>query len=395
MTDKRDYYEVLGVGRAATAAEVRRAYRQLARRYHPDVNREPGAEDRFKEINEAYETLADDERRGAYDRFGHAASGMGGASADPFGFGGAGSPFSDLFESFFGGAATGTRRRAAPPRGHDLQVVVDVSFEEAVFGAEQEVELTRLETCEPCKGTKMRDGLPPTRCTSCGGSGEVRRVQQTILGQFMTSTPCPACAGEGVQITDPCPNCRGRGRVSRARVIGVSIPPGIDENATLRLSGQGEASPAGGQPGNLYVKVRVAPHSVFTRQNKTIHSQLGVTFPQAALGQELEVETIDGPVAFKLPAATQSGQQFRLRGKGVPDMRGGDRGDQIVTVQVVTPKDLNPEQRELLERLAQSFGDEITAAAPRGLFDRIKDALGRWTASTRRIAPIGAGQGQA
>jgi len=389
MTDKRDYYEVLGVGRSASAEEIRRAYRRLARQYHPDVNREPGAEDRFKEINEAYETLADADRRAAYDRFGHAASGFGGAGADPFGFGGAGSPFVDLFESFFGGTATGTRRRAAPPRGHDLQVVVDVSFEEAVFGAEKEVEITRLETCQECKGTRMRDGMPPTRCATCGGSGEVRRVQQTILGQFMTSSPCPSCSGEGVQITDPCPNCRGRGRVSRARVIGVTIPPGIDENATLRLSGQGEASPAGGQPGNLYVKVRVAPHPVFTRQNKTIHSEIGVTFPQAALGQELEIETIDGPVAFKLPAGTQSGQQFRLRGKGVPDMRGGDRGDQIVTVQVMTPRDLTPEQRELLERLAESLGDEVPVGAERGLFDRIKDALGRWFAPVERSSAAG------
>jgi molecular chaperone DnaJ len=391
MTDKRDYYEVLGIGRSANTDEIRRAYRKLARQYHPDINSEAGAEDRFKEINEAYETLADDDRRASYDRFGHAASGYGGATADPFGFGGAGSPFTDLFESFFGGAATGTRRRAAPPRGHDLQVVVDVAFEEAVFGAEKEVELTRLETCEPCNGTKMREGSPPTRCTSCGGTGEVRRVQQTILGQFMTSTPCPACGGEGVQITDPCPNCRGRGRVSRARTIGVSIPGGIDENATLRLSGQGEASPAGGQPGNLYVKVRVAPHPIFSRQNKTIHSQLDVTFPQAALGQELEIETIDGTVAFRLPSATQSGQQFRLRGKGVPDMRGGDRGDQIVTVQVVTPRDLSAEQRDLLERLAESFGDEVATSSSRGFFDRIKEVLGRWSSPAAQAAPVAAG----
>ncbi len=390
MTDKRDYYEVLGVGRTATTDEIRRSYRNLARQYHPDVNREPGAEDRFKEINEAYETLSDGDRRAAYDRFGHAASGVGG-NGDPFGFGGAGSPFSDLFDSFFGGNATGTRRRAAPPRGHDLQVVVDVSFEEAVFGAEKEVDIVRLETCESCKGSRMRDGIPATRCASCAGSGEVRRVQQTILGQFMTSTPCPSCNGDGVQITDPCPNCRGRGRVSRGRVIGVSVPAGIDENATLRLSGQGEASPGGGQPGNLYVKVRVAPHPVFTRQNKTIHSQIGVSFPQAALGQELEIETIDGPVAFKLPSGTQAGQQFRLRGKGVPDMRGGDRGDQIVTVQVVTPKDLNPEQRELLERLAESLGDDVAALAPRGLFDRIKDALGRWLVPAPRSSAVGTG----
>jgi molecular chaperone DnaJ len=377
MTDKRDYYEVLGVGRGASADEIRRAYRQQARKYHPDLNPgDAGAEDRFKEINEAFEVLGDDERRGAYDRFGHAASGFGGAG-DPFGFGGAGSPFADLFESFFGGATTNGRRRQGPARGADLQAVVDVSFEEAVFGAEKDVELTRPETCESCNGSKMRDGMPPTRCSSCGGSGEVRRVQQTILGQFMTSTPCGTCGGEGVQVTDPCPNCRGRGRVTRARTISVSIPAGIDENQTLRLSGQGEASAYGGAPGNLYVKVRVKQHPIFTRTGKTIQSQIAVNMAQAALGDELEIDTIDGSVSFKLPPGTQSGQQFRLRGKGVPDMRGGDRGDQIVTVQVHTPRDLTAEQRDLLEQLGASFGNGVITPAGRGFFDRIKDALGR------------------
>ena len=373
MAGKRDYYEVLGVGRAASTDEIRRAYRQLARQYHPDVNRDNGAEERFKEINEAYEILSDDTRRATYDRFGHAADGFGG---DPFGFGAAGSPFGDLFESFFG-AATSSRRRAAPPRGHDLQVTLDVAFEEAVFGAEKEVELTRLETCEPCRGTRMRDAQTPPRCSTCGGTGEVRRVQQTILGQFMTSTPCTTCGGDGVAITDPCPNCRGRGRVSRVRTISVTIPAGIDENATLRLTGQGEAGPQGGQPGNLYVKVRVAPHAFVTRHQKTIHSQVGVNVAQAALGDELELATIDGPVAFKLPAGTQSGQQFRLRGRGVPDLRGGDRGDQIATVHVVTPRELTPEQRTLFERLAETMGSEITEQPPqRTFFDKVKDALG-------------------
>lgn len=380
MTEKRDYYDVLGVSRGATAEEIRRSYRQLARKYHPDLN--PGddhAEERFKELNEAYEVLSDDNRRASYDRFGHASSGFGGGG-DPFGFGGQGSPFSDLFESFFGGAAgggTAGRRQRGPARGADLQAVVDISFEEAVFGAEKDVELTRPETCESCNGTRMRDAMPPTRCSSCGGSGEVRRVQQTILGQFMTSTPCSACGGEGVQITDPCPNCRGRGRVTRARTISVTIPAGIDENATLRLSGQGEASAHGGQTGNLYVKVRVKQHPIFNRQGKTIHSEIAVNMAQAALGDELEIDTIDGSVSFKLPSGTQSGQQFRLRGKGVPDMRGGDRGDQIVTVQVHTPRDLTAEQRALLEQLAASFGNGVITPAGRGFFDRIKDVLGR------------------
>ncbi|MDQ3696200.1 MAG: molecular chaperone DnaJ [Chloroflexota bacterium] len=374
MADKRDYYEVLGLSRSASNDEIRRAYRKLARQFHPDVNRDNGAEDRFKEINEAYEVLADEQRRAGYDRFGHAASGMGG---DPFGFGGAGSPFTDIFESFFGGATTG-RRRAAPARGVDLQVTLDVDFEEAVFGAEKEVELTRLETCEPCHGTRMRDGQTPPRCATCGGSGEVRRVQQTILGQLMTSSPCSACGGAGVTITDPCPNCRGRGRVTRARTISVTVPTGIDENATLRLTGQGEASSEGGPAGNLYVKIRVRPHALFARSGKTIQSEIGVSVAQAALGDELEIDTIDGPVEFKLPSGTQSAQQFRLRGRGAPDLRGGDRGDQIVTVHVVTPRHLTAEQRELFQALAATMGDESIRHQPEdrpSFFSKIRDAI--------------------
>jgi len=374
MSEKRDYYEVLGVSRSATDEEIKRAYRKLARQYHPDVNRDDNAEEKFKEVNEAYEVLSDPEQRARYDRFGHVDGNMGG---DPFG-GFGGSPFTDLFESFFGAAANGSRRRTAPARGADLEVTLRISFEEAVFGAEKEVEITRMETCEACHGTRQRDGQEPPRCPTCGGTGEVRRVQQTILGQFMTSGPCPTCHGEGVQITDPCPVCRGRGRSSHVRTISVTIPAGIDESATLRLTGQGEAAPtAGGQPGNLYVKVHIEPHPLFSRQNKTIHLQIGINVAQAALGDEIMVDTIEGPVALKIPAGTQSGQQFRLRGRGVPDLRGGDRGDQIVTVQVLVPKELTPEQRELFTQLGDTLGSEITQQpAHRSFFDKVKDALG-------------------
>lgn len=375
MTDKRDYYEVLGIGRSASNDEIRRAYRKLARQYHPDVNNDANAEDRFKEINEAYEVLTDEQRRAGYDRFGHAAAGMGG---DPFGFGGASSPFTDIFESFFGGATTAGRRRASPARGMDLQVTLAISFEEAIFGAQKEVELTRQETCEACHGTRMRDGQTPPRCATCGGSGEVRRVQQTILGQLMTASPCSACNGTGVTISDPCPNCRGRGRVTRARTISVTVPAGIDENATLRLTGQGEASTEGGPTGNLYVKIQVNPHPIFSRTGKTIHSEIGVNVAQAALGDELEIDTIDGAVEFKLPSGTQSAQQFRLRGKGAPDIRGGDRGDQIVTVHVLTPRNLTAEQRELFQALGATMGSEIQEQ-PEGrpsFFSKIRDAIG-------------------
>jgi molecular chaperone DnaJ len=373
MSEKRDYYEVLEVQRSATADEIKKSYRRLARVYHPDINREDGADEHFKEINEAYEVLSDSDRRTRYDQFGHAGNGMGG---DPFGGGFGESPFGDIFESFFGSSGGG-RRRQTVQRGQDLEVTVRLSFEEAVFGAEKTVELTRLETCEVCNGKRQKDGQDPPRCPTCGGSGEERRVQQTILGQFMTSGPCRTCHGEGVQITDPCPNCKGRGRVTRARSISVNVPPGIDESATLRMSGQGEAGPSGGVPGNLYVKVQIQPHELFTRQNKTINLQIGINVAQGALGDEIDIDTIDGPVSLKVPAGTQSGQQFRLRGRGVPDMRGGDRGDQIVTVQVMVPRDLSPEQRDLFSQLAESLGSEVTQQPHRrGFLDKVKDAIG-------------------
>jgi molecular chaperone DnaJ len=374
MTDKRDYYEVLGVGRTASADELKKAYRKLARQYHPDVNRgDATAEERFKEINEAYEVLSDADRRAAYDRYGHAAESMGG---DPFG-GFGGSPFGDLFESFFGGGGNG-RRRTGPARGQDLTASVTLTFEEAVFGAEKDVEVLRLETCTVCHGTRMKDGQTPPRCTTCGGTGEVRRVQQTILGQFMTSAPCGTCRGEGVTITDPCPNCRGRGRTSQARIINVTIPAGIDESQTLRLSGQGEAGPNGGPAGNLFVNVKIKAHPHFTRHGRQVLSGVGINVGQAMLGDEITIETLDGDVALRVPAGTQSGQQFRLRQKGVPDMRSGERGDQIVTVHVVIPETLTDEQRRLAMELAETFGNEVTPqpAASKGFFDKVKDALG-------------------
>ncbi len=377
MTDKRDYYQVLEINRSASDDEVRRAYRRLARKYHPDLNPAPEAEERFKEINEAYEVLSDSNRRASYDRFGHAASGFpGGFTGDPFGFGSAaGSPFADIFETFFGAAGTGRRPRT-PSRGADIQVSVTISFEEAIFGVEKDIEVTRLEVCESCDGSRMRDGQQAPVCSVCNGMGQVRRAQQTILGQFMTTSPCSACGGEGVSITDPCPDCRGRGRVAQTRTITITIPAGIDDNSSLRLTGQGEASPDGGLAGNAYVRINVAPHPRFTRKDRNIYAQVRVNVAQATLGDELEVETIDGAVAFRLPEGTQSGQQFRLKGRGAPSIGSSDRGDQIVTVQVVTPMKLTPEQRDLFEQLAESLDSELPRIeAEKNFFSRVKDAL--------------------
>jgi molecular chaperone DnaJ len=379
MATKRDYYEVLELNRSATAEEVRRSYRRLARKFHPDLNASEEAEERFKEINEAYEVLSDDRRRATYDRFGHAANGMPGGfsgfgGADPFGFGAANSPFADIFESFFG--TTTTSRPRTPTRGADIQVGLTIEFEEAIFGANKELEINRLEVCESCEGSRMRGGQTPAVCSVCHGTGQVRRTQQTILGQFMTASPCSACGGEGVSITDPCPDCRGRGRVSKRRTITISVPAGIDDNASLRLTGQGEASANGGLAGNAYVRISVNPHPHFTRKDRSILSQVRVNVAQAALGDEIEVETVDGGVAFRLPEGTQSGQQFRLKGRGAPSIGGTDRGDQILTVQVVTPKRLTPEQRAIFEQLAETLEpDAPRVEGERNFFSRVKDAL--------------------
>lgn len=374
MATQRDYYEVLGVARGASVDEIKKAYRTLARTYHPDVNKAADAEDRFKEINEAYQILSDADQRAAYDRFGHAAVNGSGGGGDPFGFGGR-SPFSDLFESFFsGGATNGGRRQRTIPRGGDLKVSLNLSFEEAVFGVEREVEVNRYEPCDDCHGTRMRDGQQPPTCTNCNGTGEVRRVQNTVLGQFMTATACDRCGGEGVMISDPCPTCRGRGRQSHKRKIVVTVPPGVDEQSTLRLSGQGEQV-RDGVPGNLFVSLRIAPHKELGRAGKHILFELPVTVAQAALGSEIEIPTVDGPVVFTLTAGTQPNQQFRLRGKGVPDLRGGDRGDQIVTVHVVIPTELTAEQRALFTELGETLG-EPTLQKERGFFSKVKDALG-------------------
>ncbi|MCA9880130.1 MAG: molecular chaperone DnaJ, partial [Thermomicrobiales bacterium] len=282
----------------------------------------------------------------------------------------------DIFETFFGGAAPGRRQRS-PSRGADIQVGLTVTFEEAIFGTEKDIEISRLETCESCDGSRMRDGKQPPTCSICGGSGQVRRAQQTILGQFMTTTPCTACSGEGVSITDPCPDCRGRGRISRSRTITVAVPAGIDDNSSLRLTGQGEASPDGGPAGNVYVRIDVAPHELFTRRDRNILHTIRVNVAQAALGDELEVETIDGAVAFRLPEGTQSGQQFRMKGRGAPTIGSKERGDQLLTVNVVTPRKLTPEQRDLFAQLADTLESEQPRVEEeeRGFFSRVKDAL--------------------
>jgi molecular chaperone DnaJ len=371
---KRDYYEVLGVPRDAAANTIKSAYRKLARQYHPDVNKDAASEEHLKEINEAYEVLSDAEKRQAYDRFGHAASqgGFGDAGAGYGGFGG----FGDIFEEFFGGFSGGRPAQRGPARGNDLRYDLEITFQEAVFGAEKEIEIPRLETCPQCQGSGAEPGTRPIRCPQCNGTGEVRRTQQTILGQFVSVTPCPRCHGEREIVTTPCTVCKGQKRVNRTRKLSVTIPAGVDDGMRIRLSGEGEAGERGGPPGSLYVVLRVKAHPLFQRQESDILLEYPVSIVQAALGAEVKVPTMDGASVLTIPAGTQHGAVFRLRGKGASVLRSTRRGDQVVTVKVVVPDRLNDKQRKLLEELGESLGLEALSKDNRGLFEKILDGLG-------------------
>lgn len=374
---KRDYYEVLGVQRGASTDEIKKAFRRLARQYHPDVNKEPSAEARFKEINEAYEVLSDDQKRAMYDRFGHAAPGGGAGGFDPFASYGGADPFSTIFDAFFGGQAGmgGRGQRGGPLRGADLRYNLVLTFEEAVFGCEKEIEFRRLETCQACSGSGAEPGTDPVRCTRCGGTGEVR--QRAPLFNMVTVTTCDVCNGTGQVIPIPCRECRGDGRVRQPRKITVKVPAGVDGNSQIRISGEGEAGPRGGQHGNLYVALEVQPHPDFVREGNDIIYKLRLNIAQAALGDEVEVPTVDGNEILKIPAGTQTGQMFRLRSKGVPYLRQSGRGDQVVIAMVAVPTRLTDQQRKLLQELARTF-DTHDSGPERddGFFSKIKDALG-------------------
>lgn len=366
MTEKPDYYESLGVGRGASAEDLKNAYRRLAKQYHPDVNQAAGAEERFKEINEAYAVLSDKDRRAAYDRFGHA--GIKGMPTD-FDFG-----FSDIFEEFFGFGMGGRRRRTAPRRGHDLRYDLRLEFEEAVFGAEKDIEFTRRDICSRCDGSGAEPGTTPVRCPTCQGSGEVRQVRQTLLGSMVSVTSCPNCGGRGETVGTPCQNCSGSGIEQRQIQETISVPPGVDNGTQIRISGEGEPGPNRGPRGDLYVVTAVKPHRYFRRRKDDILLDLSINLAQAVLGSEIEVPTVDGPEQLRIPAGTQSGRSFRLRGNGVPRLRRGGRGDQIVLISVEIPKSLTAEQRELFEQLAETLGSEVKPQE-RSLLDDLKDLI--------------------
>ncbi|HYI67048.1 MAG TPA: molecular chaperone DnaJ [Candidatus Limnocylindrales bacterium] len=372
MAVKRDYYDVLGVSRTADDAEIKRAFRRLAQQHHPDVDKDDGAEQRFKELNEAYRVLSDRQRRSAYDMFGHA--GVDGAAAGGFeGFGGGFGPFGDIFDAFFGGAPAGARRRGRMVAGADLRYDLTIEFAEAVFGVTKEISFETQVTCDRCDGAGGEPGTEPETCPECNGSGEKRRVAQTILGQMVNIVACPRCHGEGRIIASPCTACHGDGRVREERTVEIAIPAGIDDGQRIALEGQGEAGPRGGPNGDLYVAVTIRPHPQLVRRGTELYHELPVTFPQAALGATLTVTTVEGAEEVVVPAGAQSGHEIRLRGLGVPRLRGAGRGDLHVIVNVVVPAKLGKRERELLREL-----DEVSqpAVVPKGgtsVFDRLRD----------------------
>jgi molecular chaperone DnaJ len=373
MSSRRDYYEVLGLERSASDTDIKKAYRMLARQYHPDVNREPDADARFKEIAEAYEVLSDPDKRAAYDRFGHAGL-SGNGFSDFSGFGGLGDIFEDIFAGF--GMAGRQKSPRGPRRGADMRYDLEIDFEEAVFGVEKEIEVPRHELCTRCDGTGAEPGTSPTTCPQCRGTGEIRRVQQSLLGSFVNVATCSRCQGEGTIITTPCTECHGRKKIRHTRTISVTIPAGVEDGTQLRLSGEGELGDRGGPPGNLYVFLSVQKHPLFLRRGTDIFLELPINFAQAALGDEVKVPTLEGEEKFTIPAGTQTGKVFRLRGKGVPHLRGTGRGDMLISTRTVTPTRLNDEQKDLLRQLGESLGQEVIPQQNRGFFERMVDALG-------------------
>lgn len=374
---KRDYYEVLGVPKNASEADLKKAFRTLARKYHPDANKDdPNAAEKFKEINEAHQVLTDPDRRAKYDQFGHAAEQMGGGGGSPFeGMGGFGDQagFGDIFDMFFGGQ--GRQRQRGPARGDDLQYELELTLQEAAFGAAKEIRIPRTETCETCHGNGAKPGTQPTACSKCRGTGQIQVTQNTVFGRFVNVTTCDRCRGEGRIVEAPCVTCRGRGLVQKTQKVELNVPGGVDTGSRMRMGGYGEAGERGGPPGDLYIVMRVRPDSRFKRQDDDLIREESISFVQAALGTEIEVPTLDGPEILKVPEGTQHGDTVRLKGKGIKHLRGGGRGDQRVVISVTVPTKLSAREKELLRELAEIRGEQVTTPE-KGFIDKVKDALG-------------------
>jgi molecular chaperone DnaJ len=369
---KRDYYEVLGIEKEADAATIKSAYRKLARQYHPDINKNEGAEDQFKEIAEAYEVLSDTQKRTIYDRYGHNVPG--GGSGEGFeGFGG----FSDIFDMFFGGASGSSARRSGPQRGADLRYDLTLTLEEAFKGLEKHITFPRIENCETCNGSGAATGTKPDTCVQCGGTGQMRRTQQSIFGMVQQLLPCDRCGGRGQIIRTPCSTCGGKGRTRKSREVTVTVPAGVDTGMQLPLRGEGEGGVLGGPPGDLYIFFNVQEHPRYEREGLHLYTEIPISFVQAALGDELLVRTMGGEeVAVAVGEGTQTGTQFTLRGQGMPDVRSSvRRGDLHVQVRVEVPRNLTEEQKRLLREFAQQRGEKPVQEKPKGLFERVKEAF--------------------
>ncbi|OKL38156.1 molecular chaperone DnaJ [Domibacillus mangrovi] len=371
---KRDYYDVLGIEKSASKDEIKKAYRKLSKKFHPDINKEAGSDEKFKEISEAYEVLSDESKKAQYDQFGHAGSNQGGFNGGG-GFGGFGGGFDDIFSTFFGGGGGRRRDPNAPRQGDDLQYTMTITFEEAVFGVEKDIIIPREEECTTCKGSGAKPGTSPETCSHCAGAGQVNVEQSTPFGRVVNRRTCPHCSGTGKMIKEKCTTCSGNGRVTKNKTINVKVPAGIDEGQQIRLTSQGEAGVNGGPAGDLYIVFRVKQHELFERDGDDIYCEMPVTFVQASLGDEIEVPTIQGKVKLKIPAGTQSGTTFRLRGKGVANVRGYGTGDQHVHVKVITPIKLSEKQKHLLREFAEVSGEQLSEED--GFFDKVKRALKR------------------
>ncbi|BCJ88606.1 molecular chaperone DnaJ [Effusibacillus dendaii] len=368
---KRDFYEVLGVSKNASEDEIKKAYRKLARKYHPDVNKDdPSAEAKFKEVTEAYEVLSDQEKRARYDQFGHADPGAGfGGGAGAGGFGDFGGGFGDIFDMFFGGGG----RQRGPRRGADLQYNLQISLEDAFRGIERELDIPRTEECPTCHGSGAKPGTHPQTCSVCRGTGMQEQVVNTPLGRMVNRRPCTACGGDGQIIKDPCNECRGEGKVKVRKRINVKIPAGVDTGNRIRISGGGEAGDKGAPPGDLYIVIYVQEHEFFERDGDDLFCRVPISFVQAALGDEIEVQTLDGKVKLRIPEGTQTGTSFRLRGKGMPQLNSSRHGDQHVRVVVLTPTDLTEKQKDLLRQLGDEIGVKPNEQQ-KTFFEKVKDA---------------------
>lgn len=379
---KKDYYDLLGLSKDASEAEIKKAFRKKARQYHPDVNKDSGAQDKFKEVNEAYEVLGDGQKKAQYDRFGH--SGMGNAGAGQgagfggFDFGGGQGfgGFEDIFETFFGGSSSRGRRSSGPARGDDLRYDMKITLEEALKGVEKDVSIQNYQTCGTCHGTGAKAGTKPSSCSTCSGAGQVKQIQRTILGSFTQVTTCPTCNGKGTIIKTPCSTCGGTGRERKIQKVKVKVPAGVSSGAKLRVSGAGNAGPSGGPKGDLYIFITVERHSIFRRERDDLFSEHTISFSQAVLGDEVEVKTLDGNVLLRIPAGTQSHTTFRVKGKGIPHLHSRGAGDLHVLVKINTPSKISGEEKDIYEYVAHLQGVKLkNSSQNEKLFGKVKKAF--------------------